>query len=110
MGKIVNTDDIMTALCQHCDSHIEMCEECGMREIVESVPSAWISVKDRLPEESGRYLVCDVPYEIMSVVAYSARWKRFNCYDTFDEEYVNGQGEYAVTHWMPLPDAPEVDG
>lgn len=70
----------------------------------------WISVKDRLPEESGRYLVCDVPYKIMSVVAYSARWKRFNCYDTFDEEYVNGQGEYAVTHWMPLPDAPEVEG
>ena len=69
----------------------------------------WISVKDRLPEESGNYLVCDVPYKIMSVVAYSARWERFNCYDTFTEEYVNEQRVYEVTHWMPLPDAPEVD-
>ena len=109
MGKIVNTNDIMTALCQRCDSHIKMCEECGMREIIESVPSAWISVKDRLPEKSGYYLVCDVPYKIMSVAAYSARWERFNCYDTFDEEYVNEQGDYEVTHWMPLPDAPEVE-
>lgn len=108
--KFVTTEAVMTALCQHCDSHIEMCEDCGIREIVESVPSAWISVKDRLPEESGRYLVCDVPYKIMSVVEYSARWKRFNCYDTFDEEYVKGQEDYLVTHWMPLPDEPEVEG
>lgn len=40
MGKIVNTDDIMTALCQHCDSHIEMCEDCPMKELIESVPEA----------------------------------------------------------------------
>ena len=72
--------------------------------------SEWIKCSERLPEESERYLVCDLPYKIMSVVPYSAKWKRFNCYDTFDEEYVNGQGEYAVTHWMPLPSAPEVEG
>ena len=50
--KLVSTEAVMTALCQHCDSHIEMCEDCGMREIVESVPSAWISVKDRQPERN----------------------------------------------------------
>ena len=108
--RLIDKDKLMEILCQHCDSHIEMCEDCGMREIIESVPSAWISVKDRLPEESGTYLVCDVPYMIMSFVAYRARWERFNCYDTFTEEYVNEQGVYEVTHWMPLPDAPEVGG
>lgn len=72
--------------------------------------SEWIKCSERLPEESGNYLVCDVPYKIMSVVAYSARWERFNCYDTFTEEYVNERGVYEVTHWMPLPDAPEVEG
>lgn len=110
MKKKVYAEDVLEAVCVNCDSRMEMCEECGMRETIESVPSAWISVKDRLPEESGRYLVCDVPYKIMSVVAYSARWKRFNCYDTFTEEYVNEHGEYEVTHWMLLPDAPEVEG
>lgn len=38
--KLVTTEAVMTALCQHCDSHIEMCEECGMKEIIESVPDA----------------------------------------------------------------------
>lgn len=70
----------------------------------------WIKCSERLPEESERYLVCDLPYKVMSVVPYSAKWKRFNCYDSFDEEYVKGQDDYPVTHWMPLPDAPEVEG
>lgn len=38
--KLVTTEAVMTALCQHCDSHIEMCEECPMRELIESVPEA----------------------------------------------------------------------
>lgn len=49
MGKIVNTDDIMTTLCSHCDSHIEMCEDCPMNGLIESVPSAWIKCSERLP-------------------------------------------------------------
>lgn len=56
--KLVTTEAVMTALCQHCDSHIEMCEECGMREIIEGVPSAWIKCSERLPEPNEHVLVC----------------------------------------------------
>ena len=101
--KLVTTEAVMTALCQHCDSHIEMCEECGMREIIESVPSAWISVKDRLPDEGQECL-----FVYMRDV-----W----CGDYRDGQF-RFQRQYAlitkadaekVTHWMPLPDAPEVE-
>ena len=88
MGKIVNTDDIMTALCQHCDSHIEMCEECGMKEIIESVPSAWIKCKDRQPEESGNYLTIDMDakFPYIRTLEYSARWSGWNCCNFLDDE------------------------
>ena len=38
--KLVTTEAVLTALCQHCDSHIEMCEDCPMKELIESVPEA----------------------------------------------------------------------
>lgn len=102
--KLVTTEAVLTALCQHCDSHIEMCEDCGMREIIESVPSAWISVEDRLPLYgqdvlAARMYGADVDgwaYEI--VIAHISNIR--------DSVYWNATN---ITHWMPLPDAPEVD-
>jgi hypothetical protein len=94
----------MTALCQHCDSHIEMCEDCGMREILNGVPSAWISVKDWLPEESGYYLVCNKAGWITDM-HFSAKHQLWNVHD----HSRNLENKIAVTHWMPLPDAPEVE-
>ena len=100
--KLVTTEAVLTALCQHCDSHIEMCEECGMREIIESVPSAWIKCSERLPEKSVNVLVAN---------------RRGKQYD-IDKAWWNGlyfdrcgkKPYWNVTHWMPLPDAPEVEG
>ena len=99
--KLVTTEAVLTALCQHCDSHIEMCEECGMREIIESVPSAWIKCSERLPEKSVNVLVAN---------------RRGKQYD-IDKAWWNGlyfdrcgkKPYWNVTHWMPLPDAPEVE-
>ena len=50
--------------------------------------SEWISVKDRLLEKDGRYLV---------VEKHTNKWigvasKR------------NGEFDFPVTHWMPLPE------
>ena len=56
----------------------------------------WISVEDRLPEESGWYLVNIItPFdlEFISLSHYSKGygWKNSD----------------TVTHWMPLPEAPK---
>lgn len=57
----------------------------------------WVSVKDRLPEENGEYLVycgeyngiCVLNYEILKTKSkWRTKWKE-------------------VTHWMPLPKAPK---
>lgn len=67
----------------------------------------WISVEDRLPEKSGRYLT-NTEYT-MTVLDYSAHHKLFNVYDGFPSKDAK-QLCINVTHWMPLPEPPrEVD-
>jgi hypothetical protein len=100
--KYFTQEAIMTALCQHCDSHIEMCEECGMREIIESVPSAWISVKDRLPEDGKNVLAYDSESGSIDMAYYSEN--EWFLEDLYEIEYLH------PTHWMRLPDAPEMEG
>lgn len=63
----------------------------------------WISVEDRLPEESGRYLCY---YRGSNLICpYSAIYKMFNACDDADEEW-NKQYAMMITHWMPLPSPP----
>lgn len=61
---------------------------------VEKDNSGWISVKDRLPEQAGAYLVYmpeyDIPYEVASFVLASGNW--------LTSAY--------ITHWQPLPSPP----
>jgi hypothetical protein len=68
----------------------------------------WISVKDRLPEFTGDFggfaLVSD------DVVAYSkSRRAFFADYSTQGWCDENGETPDGVTHWMPLPPAPEIE-
>ena len=65
----------------------------------------WISVKDRLPEESGPYLcyMADYPFgPICMIVNYkkdkSAFWW-----------FADNVKAPFITHWMPLPEPPEED-
>jgi hypothetical protein len=79
----------------------------------------WISVEERLPETISTYLV---------VVKFKYDWEKeyeicvdaavFNpcgdgyiddCWDTFND-WDEGQQFLHVTHWMPLPEPPEVGG
>lgn len=63
----------------------------------------WISVKDRLPETSGRYLV-----HVKNIAGYKPLK---NC--EFIAEYFwvdwifTGWENNRVTHWMPLPEPPK---
>lgn len=60
--------------------------------------SEWISVEERLPDREGTYLVCTFKGE-----------RKFGVYGRYcvcDEP----QFEYDVTHWMPLPEPPEMKG
>ena len=60
----------------------------------------WISVKDRLPERSGNYLVVE---ELKSGGKLTfMRWFNSNIPTEFT---------YSphVTHWMPLPEPPKED-
>lgn len=98
--KLVTTEAVMTALCQHCDSHIEMCEDCGMKEIIESVPSAWIKCSERLPEPrfAREWYLVALESGCVKTLAFEKTENRWH------------ETGSPVKHWMPLPDAPEVEG
>ena len=75
----------------------------------------WISVKDKLPEEDGWYLVFAPGY-----------WGNSRIYGLDGMAYSNFKQNYKkhwgiergtsrgwvgiITHWMPLPEPPEVEG
>ncbi|MDY0464478.1 DUF551 domain-containing protein [Pasteurella multocida] len=61
----------------------------------------WISVKDRLPEKSGMYLIYINPLLSKGTGAHQIR---SDIYDTSLKEY--GFTYDSVTHWKPLPPPP----
>ena len=67
--------------------------------------SEWISVEDRLPGKSGTYLTYVNDHFV--ALDYSKRDKLFNASDDLPEEF-NRDTKIAVTHWMPLPEPPEM--
>jgi Protein of unknown function (DUF551) len=63
--------------------------------------SEWISVKDRLPEESQDALAFDDCGVIhMAIYSPEGLVYRWHC-DTY------GLYPHEVTHWMPLPEPPK---
>ena len=75
-----------------------------MREqskVVESDQFKWISVKDRLPEANVLVLCRWDDFE--------GSYYGFARYQQHGSWYVANEGMPKVTHWMPLPEPPEVD-
>ncbi len=68
--------------------------------------SEWISVKDRLPDESGRYLVANFEHDYVAVLHFSMRHGMFNSFDEFSPMAASDRA-IPITHWMPLPEPPE---
>lgn len=66
----------------------------------------WISVKDRLPEGSGKYVASNSENSYIGVLNYSKQHKTFNVHDGCSKKEVE---RYAIpiTHWMPLPEPPQ---
>ena len=86
-----------------CDQKIEGLADDVMDIIANRVAvQEWISVKDRLPEDSGYYLV-----------AYRDKYNESTSIDL--DYYVKcGAGEWwanefthNISHWMPLPEPPK---
>lgn len=83
------------------------CAYCGIMEVmsdIESIDAAdvqpvnqWISVRDRLPDEDGWYLV----YKHNRVRV--AEW----CKDCWYNESDLPIDDCAITHWQPLPEPPK---
>lgn len=62
----------------------------------------WVSVKDRLPEVGGEYIVYDYINESVS----HDYWQMFDGFGApFDSFWIH-YGDL-VTHWMPLPPPPQ---
>ena len=61
----------------------------------------WISVKDRLPEESGMYIVTanDGHAQRISFVQWQKKNRMWNLTGT--------RSYWRVTHWMPMPQPPK---
>lgn len=62
----------------------------------------WISVKDRLPEESMHVLIYTEFWQIEQASYYQAD-------DLTKHFWIHNQVvDYKTTHWMPLPSPPKV--
>ena len=109
-----------------CLNGLMQCESCPFND-GETVPKCvqelrtaaiellkalrWISVKDRLPEVVGSYIIAGKqrypgePWEYFTDVAESHGSYIDDFWDTFND-WIEGQ-ETHVTHWMPLPEPPK---
>lgn len=59
----------------------------------------WISVEERLPEDSGKYIVCTTKGSV-----YCTRFKAHSRGGNFQTD-INTH----ITHWMPMPEPPKED-
>ncbi len=89
-------------------------------DLINGVPSGWISVKDRPPESSGIKVIVSAKTVAESVLQTKAVFVAFLGYGdgkwyTPDVDFMTSAqlGDnhvhpvWEITHWMPLPEAPE---
>ena len=97
-------------------------EEVGLDALAMAISALektkWISVKDRLPEEDGPYLVTTNYFSkrhTINIRYYAKDGETVHKYDLAGQKYVwyFYDSEYgyvptdSVTHWMPLPEPPK---
>jgi hypothetical protein len=96
-----------TDACAGCDPAEGFCKVCRDAEKLATSAAApgdlpgWISVDERLPEDTAFVAIFDPENEGMPV--RTAQWLGGSC--TFESE-MGWLAKDEVTHWMPLPAAP----
>ena len=104
---------IFDSLCCHVDKSCKLAENIADDLIANGVTvQEWISVKDRLPETDGIYIVCDCrlngnPWiHTAGFIKASSSWCELH-----GVYYDDGYGRYSeqdkITHWMPMPNPPK---
>ena len=107
-------ETVASYLMSHGVTVQEDCKECAeatqncivkLQEQIAELRSAheWISVLDRLPEESSMYIVTanDGHAHRVSFVQWQKKNRMWNL--------TGARSYWRVTHWMPLPDLPKGD-
>ena len=92
------------AICNFCEHYKNRCacERHKKEVIVDNLiihgvtMQEWVSVNDRLPEESGEYLAYCGEYDGICVLYYEVSKTKSKWRTKWKE----------VTHWMPLPEPP----
>lgn len=89
----------------------EECYNCGIatQEVIAKLQSdianlrksqTWISVNERLPEESGTHIVVALNGHAKEVTF--VKWQKMNKMWNL----IGARSYWKVTHWMPLPEPP----
>jgi hypothetical protein len=99
-------------------------DEQRIEKLEKQLPK-WVSVEDKLPEESGEYIVyiqmgtgVEVPdffgsNDLSYVTSMYFKERQKLWLDEYDEAYnadlslVDTANDYHITHWMPLPQKPK---
>lgn len=56
--KKVYAEDVLTFVCMMCDSHIEMCDGCGIKEAILDAPDADEECAEWVKSSEKGYVVC----------------------------------------------------
>lgn len=85
----------------------------AQQELESKPTNGWISVKDRLPETDGIYIVCDRRLNGNPWIHTDGFRKASSSWcELHGLYYDDGYGRYSeqdkFTHWMPMPEPPEM--
>lgn len=95
--------DMLRKFAEDCKGSTEAATAAAVAiSVISRLPSPLMSVEDSLPEKAGVYMAC-IAAEDPDVRVIDTAW-----YDQDRKTWLDAGRYREVTHWMPLPDAPEV--
>lgn len=86
--------------------------EIQKRFAAEKAAPKWISVEDRLPEDCMNVLVYAIgnnENDVVAMTSYTHNMYGYNI-EGWCSPWQYFFYEYKITHWMPLPEPPKMDG